>query len=1735
MDGHVSESPIPLSPQWLLPKSGEIKSGLTGENHISLHPGFSSRSDIMKSPGLNEEARDSNKKRDVFRPSVLDMDSGRRERWRDEERETNSAVRKDRWREGDKEPTENRRTDRWTDSSGKYYGEARRGQNDRWTDSGNKETSNEPRRENKWNSRWGPDDKESDNLREKWADSSKDPDLEKSASHVSYHGRDEKEGDHYRPWRLNSSQSRGRADPPPHYTPPTPNRQAPVFTHGRGRGETTPTFSLGRGRVNPASNAYTQLHSVGSLSEKGETLNGESLPWRYSRTKLLDLYRTTDTRLSDKLLTELTQVPSLTQEDALEPLALCSPTSEELMILKGIDKGDVVGSGAPQVTRDGSMGRNSSDFLQSRRNKLGPGDDLPLDANDPKDKALETAGGGSNYTEHLSYDPRVQSHGFPSKHDPGQEHNKYPDHRLSSEAARDDGTYRKHNNVPVNAEETMHGHSSIGGPWRSSSFGERLHSVVQDSRELPGPVSSRAPDVGWSDPQKDMNTEWGKRVADQSYARSDGPNWRIGEEHVLRRQPSAIFEKEPDIQKAIPQSPEDLVLYYKDPQGAIQGPFRGSDIIGWFEAGYFGIDLLVRLAGSPPDSPFCLLGDVMPHLRAKVRPPPGFSAAKQNEIADASSRFNFSSFGVPRADPSEIDMMQNESRYKHNSATEAENRFLESLMNGNMSGFPLEKSIPSEGIRGYLGSNTNTTLGAESADNAYLLAKKVSLERQRSLPNPYPWPVRETVPHFPASEIAQDSTLPHSRLLPSLADNARPQLAPQNVDLMSILQGLPERSNVGLNNGPTGWSNFSAQAGLDPLQEKLDIHQAQNFPPHAAYGMQQQRLQPQANLLGNVMDNTSGIFGPDKLISPALSQDPQLLNLLQQRQLQQSQTPASLQQLNLLDRMLLLKHQQKQEEQQLLLRQQKELLSQVLSEQNPHQRLGETPYGQLQTAPAAMAPSDHSQFQPSHELFKVGSQLQVPNLQEERASSFGQTPSVTRDMIQSVGAETSRMPLPHEVFGEAVHHSGWDHNLSEHFGRPEQKTSSSMNDLLSPLGLLKNYQPEMSLQTNNPELTFNAALSSPTGEHLELSMTMPPVATGSDAKVLSVPEQVEESRLLSDGTQAEAIQSTNESIVAKEVKNVESREIKKSDKKSKKQKSAKASADKGTKMQDLKPADIEGTNFSVEKLDRQSLPEEQKALSPPTSQVDGLTLDEKNQLGQVGSNTLPNNIQVPAGRAWKPAPGFKPKSLLEIQLEEQSRAQKEIAVPEPVTSLSSSNILTPWAGVVANVDSKSLRETSDLNPGKLDSSVNQRSRKSQLHDLLQDTAVAKSSEKETENDGFSYASVASSQPEAIEDNNFIEAKDTKKSRKKSAKSKNAGSKASIMSIPDVPVGSSPLDKNKSLRTLQQDKEVLPAIPSGPSLGDFVVWKGDTVNSAPPPAWSTDSGKVPKPTSLRDILKEQGKKSTSQHIPVPSAQKPAATQPSRGGGSSWSTSGASPGKAASPIQINSQVSLSKHKADDDLFWGPADQPKQETKLSDFPQLGSKSTTSKAVPSVALSRQKSSSGKPMEHSSASNLSTNLSIKGKKDSSTKYTEAMDFREWCENECIRLIKTKDTSFLEYCLKQSRQEAETLLIENLGSFDPDHEFIDKFLNYKDLLPADVLEIAFQSRNDRRVAGSGAREVISDNGGFRDSDQSSATAGEGSAKGKKKAKKGKKVSPSVLGFNVVSNRIMMGEIQTVED
>lgn len=85
-------------------------------------------------------------------------------------------------------------------------------------------------------------------------------------------------------------------------------------------------------------------------------------------------------------------------------------------------------------------------------------------------------------------------------------------------------------------------------------------------------------------------------------------------------------------------APEELSLCYLDPQGVIQGPFLGIDIILWFEQGFFGIDLPVRLSDASEGSPFQELGDIMPHLRVKTGLDSGSNLVIQSEPSDAIGR-----------------------------------------------------------------------------------------------------------------------------------------------------------------------------------------------------------------------------------------------------------------------------------------------------------------------------------------------------------------------------------------------------------------------------------------------------------------------------------------------------------------------------------------------------------------------------------------------------------------------------------------------------------------------------------------------------------------------------------------------------------------------------------------------------------------------------------------------------------------------------------------------------------------------------------------------------------------------------------------------------------------------------------------------------------------------------------------------------------------------------------------
>ena len=53
------------------------------ENHVISNPSHGSRSETVKTSGDGEDAQ---KRKDVFRPSMFDSESGRHDRWCDEER-----------------------------------------------------------------------------------------------------------------------------------------------------------------------------------------------------------------------------------------------------------------------------------------------------------------------------------------------------------------------------------------------------------------------------------------------------------------------------------------------------------------------------------------------------------------------------------------------------------------------------------------------------------------------------------------------------------------------------------------------------------------------------------------------------------------------------------------------------------------------------------------------------------------------------------------------------------------------------------------------------------------------------------------------------------------------------------------------------------------------------------------------------------------------------------------------------------------------------------------------------------------------------------------------------------------------------------------------------------------------------------------------------------------------------------------------------------------------------------------------------------------------------------------------------------------------------------------------------------------------------------------------------------------------------------------------------------------
>ncbi|XP_057493920.1 protein ESSENTIAL FOR POTEXVIRUS ACCUMULATION 1-like isoform X1 [Actinidia eriantha] len=514
-------------------------------------------------------AKPSETKMDMRAPSSLSLgnpaDPNQKEGWRPDVPEDKKDWRRiateidngRRWREEERETgllgrRDRRKTDRRGDNTSVRESADNRA-SDRWHDVSNRSSTHDTRRDSKWSSRWGPDDKDKESRTEKRTDAEKEDALSDGQSLVGSKlpSVPERDSESRDKWRPRH-RIEGNSSGPGSY------RAAPGFGLEKGRAEGSNTgFTLGRGR---SSAAVVRPPSAGSLGA-GQFGRTDSVPGKpssagdsfcYPRGKLLDIYRRHILDPSVAVIPDqMEEVLPLTQVTVLEPLAFVTPDAEEEAILGDISKGKIT----------------SSEMLYNSFRK-GRSTDNVADFGD-----LEPTNGRPGILPSIMSDETVdntrQADVYSSLNDEGLKRNFIDGRVINHEGEGQvlastivaDSAFTKHPHLDDIASAT----------------------AIDISTKLPG----------------DSNSLFVSPSSEQSW----GGN-------LLHVQGSHY---EYQLEGGIP--PEELSVCYLDPQGEIQGPFLGVDIISWFEQGFFGTDLPVRMADATEGTPFQDLGEVMPHLK----------------------------------------------------------------------------------------------------------------------------------------------------------------------------------------------------------------------------------------------------------------------------------------------------------------------------------------------------------------------------------------------------------------------------------------------------------------------------------------------------------------------------------------------------------------------------------------------------------------------------------------------------------------------------------------------------------------------------------------------------------------------------------------------------------------------------------------------------------------------------------------------------------------------------------------------------------------------------------------------------------------------------------------------------------------------------------------------------------------------------------------------------------------
>ncbi|KAL8121410.1 hypothetical protein AgCh_018224 [Apium graveolens] len=567
-DQLASESSIPLSPQWLYAKPSDTKMEMRAPSTLSL----GNSADANQKEAWRPEGADEKKD---WRKLPNDAESGRR--WREEERETGLLGRRDR-----------RKTDRRVENApGRESLDNRTvPAADRWHDVNNRGASHEAKRDGKWSSRWGPDDKEKEVRMEKRSE--EDKEVAHSDNQVNVNNNravSERDADARDKWRPRHRME-GNSSGPGSY------RAAPGFGPERGRVEGSNIgFAVGRGRstvVRPPSSGpigdaeFDKERSVpGKLSVLRET-------YCYPRAKLLDIYRRQQHDPSFATIPDnWEEVPPVTQLTSVDPLAFVAPSVEEEAIIADIWNGKVFNSGS------------SYNSYRKAKSSENPGDVGDLDDTTGKEGSLTVSISEVlvDFSERYRDDDINQADNAKFFLKEGDVHidrdQKIPMpvegigfDKITSETSN--------NNDSGRAQEFSDAYQ-FASHIKNSDLAFANHPLFE------GIESSASHGSGTIFPV-DLSS---------SHVKSSEQYW-TGNKQAPKERPGA-YNNEYQLERITP--PEELSLYYCDPQGEIQGPFLGVDIISWFEQGFFGADLPVRLEDASEETPFRQLGVVMPHLQ----------------------------------------------------------------------------------------------------------------------------------------------------------------------------------------------------------------------------------------------------------------------------------------------------------------------------------------------------------------------------------------------------------------------------------------------------------------------------------------------------------------------------------------------------------------------------------------------------------------------------------------------------------------------------------------------------------------------------------------------------------------------------------------------------------------------------------------------------------------------------------------------------------------------------------------------------------------------------------------------------------------------------------------------------------------------------------------------------------------------------------------------------------------